>query len=65
MAYRLFYRPQIQGHGEFVRFALEQAGAQYVDAVRKSGKGFGVKSRSSGVYPARLARNALRTEKGL
>ena len=42
MAYRLFYWPEIQGRGEFVRLALEDAGADYVDVARKSGKGFGV-----------------------
>jgi glutathione S-transferase len=42
MAYRLFYWPEIQGRGEFVRLALEEAGADYVDVARKSGKGFGV-----------------------
>ena len=42
MAYRLFYWPQIQGRGEFVRLALEEAGAEYIDVARKSGKGFGV-----------------------
>jgi hypothetical protein len=26
MAYRLFYWPEIQGRGEFVRLALEEAG---------------------------------------
>ena len=34
MAYRLFYWPQIQGRGEFVRLALEEAGAQYIDVAR-------------------------------
>ena len=42
MAYRLFYWPEIQGRGEFVRLALEEAGADYVDVARKSGKGFGI-----------------------
>jgi glutathione S-transferase len=42
MTYRLFYWPEIQGRGEFVRLALEEAGADYVDVARKSGKGFGV-----------------------
>jgi len=42
MMYRLFYWPEIQGRGEFVRLALEEAGADYVDVARKSGKGFGM-----------------------
>ena len=32
--YVLFYWPEIQGRGEFVRLALEEAGAQYVDQAR-------------------------------
>lgn len=42
MVYQLFYWPEIQGRGEFVRLALEEAGAEYVDVARKSGKGSGV-----------------------
>jgi glutathione S-transferase len=38
MAYELYYWPDIQGRGEFVRLALEEAGAPYVDVARaKSG----------------------------
>lgn len=37
MAYQLFYWPQIQGRGEFVRLALEDAGAAYVDVARRPG----------------------------
>lgn len=33
-AYRLHYWPTIQGRGEFVRLALEAAGAPYVDVAR-------------------------------
>ncbi len=44
MVYQLFYWPQIQGRGEYVRLALEEAGAEYVDVARKSGKGFGVEA---------------------
>jgi glutathione S-transferase len=32
--YELFYWPSIQGRGEFVRLALEAAGAAYVDVAR-------------------------------
>lgn len=37
MGYELFYWPEIQGRGEFVRLALEDAGANYEDMARKSG----------------------------
>ena len=37
MRYQLFYWPGIQGRGEFVRLALEDAGASYNDVARKSG----------------------------
>jgi glutathione S-transferase len=37
MRYELYYWPQIQGRGEFVRLALEEAGADYVDVARKPG----------------------------
>jgi len=35
MAYELFYWPSIQGRGEFVRLALEEAEATYVDVARE------------------------------
>jgi glutathione S-transferase len=34
MAYELHYWPSIQGRGEFVRLALEAAGAAYIDVAR-------------------------------
>src|SRR6266446_1532074 len=37
MAYELYYWPGIQGRGEFVRLALEEAGAEYDDVARRSG----------------------------
>lgn len=37
MRYRLYYWPTIQGRGEFVRLALEEAGAAYVDVARGRG----------------------------
>lgn len=37
MAYELYYWPSIQGRGEFVRLALEEAGAPYVDVARRRG----------------------------
>ena len=43
MPYELHYWPTIQGRGEFVRLALEAAGADYVDVARGSeGDGRGV-----------------------
>jgi glutathione S-transferase len=33
----LFYWPTIQGRGEFVRLALEEAGVAYVDVAREAG----------------------------
>ena len=44
MTYELFYWPGIQGRGEFVRLALEEAGADYVDVARGRGPGRGVKA---------------------
>ena len=38
MRYELYYWPDIQGRGEFIRLALEEAGADYVDVARKRGK---------------------------
>ncbi len=35
MPYELYYRPSVQGRGEFVRLALEQAGADYIDVARR------------------------------
>jgi glutathione S-transferase len=37
MRYELYYWPEIQGRGEFVRLALEEAGADYVDVAREQG----------------------------
>jgi len=37
MRYQLYYWPSIQGRGEFVRLALEDAGAAYDDVARKPG----------------------------
>jgi glutathione S-transferase len=42
MAYELFYWPEIQGRGEFIRLALEEAGASYFDVARSKGNGHGV-----------------------
>jgi glutathione S-transferase len=40
MRYQLYYWPNIQGRGEYVRLALEEAGAGYTDVAR-NGNGMG------------------------
>jgi glutathione S-transferase len=42
--FQLHYWPTIQGRGEFVRLALEAAGAEYVDVARGEKKGQGIKA---------------------
>jgi glutathione S-transferase len=43
MAFEFFYWPEIQGRGEFVRLALEESGAAYIDVARGSeSEGLGV-----------------------
>jgi glutathione S-transferase len=42
MKYALYYWPTIQGRGEFVRLALEEANAPYRDVARESGRGVGL-----------------------
>jgi glutathione S-transferase len=37
MRYELYYWPSIQGRGEYVRLALEEAGAGYLDVARQRG----------------------------
>jgi glutathione S-transferase len=37
MRYELYYWASIQGRGEFVRLALEEAGADYLDVARSDG----------------------------
>jgi glutathione S-transferase len=37
MRYELYYWPGIQGRGEFVRLALEEAGVDYIDVARRKG----------------------------
>jgi glutathione S-transferase len=65
MPYELFYWPGIQGRGEFVRLALEDAGADYVDVCRGGGRGQGVKAltailRSPGLSQPTFAPPILR-----
>lgn len=45
MRYELYYWPSIQGRGEFVRLALEEAGADYEDVARlPEGEGRGMQA---------------------
>ena len=45
MRYELYYWPEIQGRGEFVRLALEDAGADYVDVARLPNRGMAAMTR--------------------
>ena len=45
MRYELYYWPTIQGRGEFVRLALEEAGADYVDVARRGKSGMAAMTR--------------------
>ena len=56
MQYELYYWPSIPGRGEFVRLALEEAGADYVDVARGSGKGRGVPALMQFLEDKALAR---------
>jgi glutathione S-transferase len=56
MNYQLYYWPTIQGRGEFVRLALEEAGAPYRDVARESGRGAGVPALLALMTGRRLAR---------
>ena len=52
MRYELYYWPQIQGRGEFVRLALEEAGVDYADVARQRGMGAMMKMmEASGTPP--------------
>ncbi len=55
MQYQLYYWPSIQGRGEFVRLALEEAGAEYVDVARRSGSGMGVNAMQKFLDDGKLA----------
>ena len=44
MAYELFYWDGLQGRGEFVRLALEEAGADYIDVARSTQAGHGTQA---------------------
>ena len=51
MRYELYYWPGIQGRGEFVRLALEEAGADYADVARERGTGAMMKMMGAGGTP--------------
>lgn len=52
--YELYYWPGIQGRGEFVRLAFEEAGVAYVDAARLPEKdGGGVRALTALMKPTR------------
>jgi glutathione S-transferase len=53
MRYELYYWPSIQGRGEFIRLALEEAGADYVDVARRKG---GVAAMTKIMESGRIAR---------
>ena|SRR5436190_2550763 len=55
MRYELYYWPTVQGRGEFIRLALEEAGADYVDAARRPGRR-GVPAMMNLMQNGRLAR---------
>ena len=51
MCYELFYWPGIQGRGEYVRLALEDAGADYFDIARDRGMGAMMRMMEAGGTP--------------
>jgi glutathione S-transferase len=57
MRYELYYWPSIQGRGEFVRLALEDAGASYADIARlPRGEGHGLPAMLRLMAAADIAR---------
>jgi glutathione S-transferase len=55
LRYEFYYWPEIQGRGEFVRLALEEGGADYVDVARRRG-GSGVQAMVRMMDSARVRR---------
>ena len=52
MKYELYYWPEIQGRGEYVRLALEEAKAAYIDVAREpSGTGAMMRMMEEGATP--------------
>lgn len=45
MRYELYYWPDIQGRGEFIRLALETANADYIDVARQGERGMATLQR--------------------
>jgi glutathione S-transferase len=56
MLYELYYWPSIQGRGEFIRLALEEAGADYRDVARETGTSAGVRALFRYLEERRLPR---------
>ncbi len=57
MIYTLYYWPGIQGRGEFVRLALEEGGAKYIDtALQPENRGGGVAAMSKYLEGTRVPR---------
>jgi glutathione S-transferase len=44
VAYELYYWPSIPGRGEFIRLALEECGAEYLDVARESSQEAGIQA---------------------
>ena len=59
MNYKLYYWPQIQGRGEFIRLALEDAGAAYVDVWRSENGVQEFKEKNSAFAPPCLVAGKL------
>ncbi len=59
MRYELYYWPGIQGRGEFVRLALEEAGVHYVDVARLSGRGQGLSAMMRFLEGTQIGRPAF------
>lgn len=55
MRYELYYWPGIQGRGEFVRLALEEAGAEYIDVARHADRGGGMAAMMDYLESAEVA----------
>ncbi len=51
MRYELYYWPGIQGRGEYVRLALEEAACDYADVARERGTGVMMKMMQAGSNP--------------
>jgi glutathione S-transferase len=60
MRYLLYYWPSVQGRGEFIRLALEDAGTQYVDVARSCGPRMGVSAMLAIMDDAAATRPTLR-----